>query len=108
MKLELSTGEAVELTPDQASLLLHMCNAGEDNESVVCIRQGNEYSNPIRETSTANCLVRKGLAVPVGGPRKSRIGVTRRNFRCTSEGYWLGDTLRILNRQGRIPERRTQ
>ena len=101
MKLELSTGDAVVLTPAQAMLLLHMCNAMEHNAALACIHQGNEYTNPIREASIASCLVRKGLAVPV------RNYYGKRMFRCTAEGYWLGDTLRILNRQGRIPARRT-
>ena len=107
MKFELSTGESVNLTPDQATLLLHMCEARETGESLVCLRESNNYSQPIRETTTANCLMKKGLAVPAGEPRKN-LDVTRRNFRCTLEGYWLGDSLRILNRQGKLPERRTR
>jgi hypothetical protein len=53
-------------------------------------------------------LVRKGLAVPASDLRKDRFSVTRRDFRCTIEGYWLGDSLRILNRQGELPEGRTR
>ncbi len=107
MKFELSTGESVNLTPDQATLLLHMCDARENGETLTCLRESNDYSRPIRETQTASCLMKKGLAVPAGEPRKS-LGVTRRNYRCTLEGYWLGDSLRILNRQGKLPERRTR
>ena len=107
MKFETSTGESVSLTPDQATLLLHMCDAREEGETIVCVREGNDWSNPIRETVTAGCLVRKGLAVPFGPERRGN-GVLRRNYRCTLEGYWLGDSLRILNRQGKLPERRTR
>ena len=108
MKLELSTGESVNLTPDQATLLLHMCDADENGETLTCLRESNDYSRPIRETATASCLMKKGLAVPVGEQRKDRVGVIRRNYRCTTEGYWLGDSLRILCRQGKLPERRTR
>lgn len=108
MKFELSTGESVSLTPDQATLLLHMCEARENGETLVCLRESNDHYRPIRETATANCLMKKGLAVPAGEPRKDRVGVIRRNYRCTLEGYWLGDSLRILNRQGKLPERRTR
>ena len=108
LNFEISTGEVVSLTPDQATLLLHMCEAREDGDTLACLWESNDYSRPIRETATANCLVRKGLAVPTGKPRKDRAGVTRRNYRCTLEGYWLGDGLRILNRQGKLPERRTR
>ena len=53
-------------------------------------------------------LVRKGLAVPASDLRKDRVSVTRRDFRCTIEVYRLGDSLRILNRQGKLPEGRTR
>lgn len=108
MKFELSDGKTVNLTPDQATLLLHMCEARENGETIVCLRESNDYSHPIRETITARRLMDKGLAVPVGKPRKSIVGVIRCNYRCTLEGYWLGDSLRILNRQGKLPERRTR
>ena len=93
----------MKLTPDQKRILLVLCNAAErdtvggDRVRLVC--QSNAGANPIRETTTGAALVRKGLA-------------TRNNydstFSVTTEGFWMGDALRIEDRLGKIPSRRTK
>jgi hypothetical protein len=83
----------VKLTPYQKRIALLLANAAEHDRSVrlVCTKG----PNPIRETTCGMALVRKGLAerLPDG------------TFEATLELYWLGDTLRIEDRMGRIPPR---
>jgi hypothetical protein len=91
--------EIRDLTLDQQRILLVLCDAADDRFAsnyvgLVCT-QGHQ---PIRETSTGMALVRKGLA---------ERGATGR-FTATAEGYWLGDGLRVLDRLGKIPARRTE
>lgn len=84
------------LTLDQKRILLVLCDAAERNLSVkLVVTHGNK---PIRETGTGTALVRKGLAerLPNG------------SFRATLEGYWEGDALRLEDRLGKIPARRTR
>ena len=92
--------DAFELTPahltgDQKRIMLILCNASETDRSVrlVC----TQGPNPIRETSTGTALIRKGLA-------SKRTDGT---FQATLAGFWMGDRLRILNRLGKIPARRS-
>lgn len=80
--------------------MLVLCDAAEGREHPeqfpvrLVVTEG---PRPIRETTTAAALVRKGLA------ERDYAG----RFYATPEGYWLGDGLRILDRLGRIPARRT-
>ncbi len=89
------------LTPDQKRILLVMCNAAEHGKVARLVTQSNAHKNPIRETTTAAALVRKGLA----RMSMNLIGGAY-SFEPTLDGFWLGDTLRIEDRQGRIPARR--
>ena len=87
--------EISDLTPDQKRIMLILCNAAERDRSVqLIVTQG---PNPIRETSTAAALIRKGLALKCGDL-----------YQATAEGFWLGDGLRILDRQGKIPARKAE
>lgn len=79
-----------QLTPDQKRILLVLVEAAEHNRAVRLVTKGS-----IRETTTGAALVRKGLAKRLPDGR----------FEATTEGYWLGDALRIEDRQGRIPPR---
>ncbi len=95
--MELSDGTRIALTPDQKRIMLVLCNAAESNRAARLVTQSNSYTNPIRETTTGDALVRKGLAFRMG-----RKGV----FAPTMEGFWLGDALRAEDRMGKIPARR--
>ena len=92
------------LTPKQRTILLLLCDAGEAGElgtsdTAVRLRvtQGTAgYQEPaIRETTTGTALVRRGLATRLPDGR----------FSATLDGYWCGDGLRILRRQGKIRPR---
>ena len=85
--------EIKDLSPDQRRIMLVLCNAAEDDRSVQLVHTTGP--NPIRETTTGAALIRKGLALRFGDL-----------FQATSEGFWLGDGLRILDRQGKIQARR--
>jgi hypothetical protein len=89
--------ENPRLTPDQKRIMLVLCDAAESHRSVRLVTQSNAGAQPIRETTTAAALERKGLARKVAGKFR---------YEATTEGFWLGDTLRIEDRQGRIPARR--
>ena len=94
MQLEMSDGTKVTLTPEQARILLVACDADERGRIVRLVHTTGP--RPIRETTTAAALVRKGLLTI----EADRIPVP------TVEGLWQGDTLRILDRLGKIPARR--
>ncbi len=93
-----------KLTPDQKRIMLVLCDASEVWGSGLLRRKPRagvklvctQGPRPIRETTTAAALVRKGLAEKLPGGR----------YGATSEGYWLGDALRIEDRLGKIPARR--
>jgi len=86
------------LTPDQKRIMLILADAAEDDNGNPWVRLVTTQGiNPIRETTTGDALVRKGLA------RKSnKTG----RYRATTDGFWIGDALRIEDRQGKIPARR--
>ena len=88
-----STGAEIKLTPDQKRIALVLATA---NGGRVTLRV-TQGANPIRETTTAAALVRKGLAEKVSG----------KVYRATLEGIWLFDGLAIENRLGKIPARRS-
>lgn len=91
------------LTPDQKRILLILCDASEraQGPAMVPVKlRCTQGPRPIRETTTAAALVRKGLATRLEhGPRKG-------HFQTTLEGFWMGDALRIEDRLGKIPARR--
>ena len=92
-----------DLTSEQKEVLLRLCDQAERemrgfSQGLTGAAQITRYvaltwSNKVRETITGAALVRKGLAIQ--HPRQSR------RFACTTEGYWLGDSLRIWKRQQR-------
>ncbi len=86
----------IRLTPDQKRLMIILCNAAETGDSVRLINQGTQFRDARREKTIANSLIRKGFVVSLGNDR----------FEVTSEGFWEGDGLRILDRQGRVPPRK--
>ena len=90
----LREGGNPKLTADQKRILLILCNAAEANKTVKFVV---DPKRKIRETTTAAALVKKGLAVKLKDGR----------YKATDEGYWLGDTLRIQDRQGKVPARKT-
>lgn len=90
-----------DLTPEQKAILLRLCDQAERemrglSQGLTHAAQVTRYvaltwSNKVRETITGSALVRKGLALQ--HPRQPR------RFACTTEGYWLGDSLRVSKRQ---------
>lgn len=101
-----------DLTPSQRRIMLVLCEAAdavfetsrgtsalEHKSTAVRLRNRPAKSSdaPIRESTTGAALVRKGLAV------RLRSGA----FSATAEGYWLGDALRVEDRLGRVPPRRS-
>lgn len=85
---------AHRLTPEQKRIMLVLCNAAESDRAV---RLVVDERAGIRETTTGTALVRAGLARRLPDGR----------FEATTEGYWLGDGLRIADRLGKIPGRRS-
>lgn len=84
------------LTPEQKRILLVLCNADERHPGKPVRLVTTQGPRPIRETSTGAALVRKGLAVRTPSGR----------FSVTLDGFWMGDALRIEDRQGKVPARR--
>ena len=85
------------MTPEQKRILLVLCDAAEHGRAVRLVCEANGVPNPIRETTTGAALVRKGLAERLADGR----------FEATVEGYWEGDALRIEDRLGKIPARKS-
>lgn len=107
-----SNGNTVKLTGDQKRIMLVIGAAHEaysrkflarepTQEGIKLVSEGNSVNRPIRETTTAAALARKGLVMSFG--RKGRERWTP-----TLEGSWLLDALKIEDRQGKIPARRTR
>jgi len=95
----------IKLTPEQKRILLVLCDKADQFKDgthglAVKMRVKMDATPQIRETTTADALVRKGLAKEVG--RRSR----GRWYIATDAGYELGDGLRIEDRLGKIPARR--
>lgn len=87
-----------DLTPEQKEILLRLCDQAEremrgllTGAAQITRYVALTWSNKVRETITGSALVRKGLALQ--HPRQPR------RFACTTEGYWLGDSLRVSKRQ---------
>lgn len=83
------------LTEYQKRILLVLCNAAERKIYGQPVRLICDEARGIRETTSGTALVRKGLA------RRCNDG----RFEVTTEGYWMGDALRIEDRLGKIPAR---
>lgn len=85
---KLSDGAKVKLTGPQRGILLALCDAEEYSTPTFAGVVLQSDGRKIRETATGCALVRKALA------KRNRDG----SFQATTEGYWLGDTLRIERR----------
>ena len=79
----------IRLTPEQKIIMLRLCNAAEPGSAITSLRM--IQTRTVREGATASALARKGLAERLPNGR----------YQATSEGYWLGDALRIERRAAR-------
>lgn len=93
-----------DMTDYQRRIMLVLCDAAEKSDGdyitwtrahSVRLRVDGSVTPCIRETTAGRALVRKGLATQFPDGK----------FAVTTEGYWLGDGLRILDRMGMIGER---
>ena len=103
MKIEISTGEFIDLPDDQAKTLLRIVSTEEVAGRACRLLYESNCSQPRRETATAEALCRKGLAKRIKKyePETNENGrvLTVSVYRATDEGYWQGDALRAYFRE---------